>query len=211
MDIWLKIATVLEYGILILLLALSVWSFAIMIDRRRTLAREQKTEELNKLREAITKGEAQRVREWVDSHPGIHATALKAAQGNSQDTSATKDPAKIAEKIDRSVRAHLIEERLRLEKGLSVLATLGANTPFIGLFGTVLGIIRAFAALGENSGAATSVMSGISQALVATAAGLFVAIPAVVAFNAFSTKLKTLISQSESLKDLYVSTLVKGG
>ncbi len=207
MDIWLKIATVLEYGILVLLLGLSVWSIAIMIDRRRALAREQKTEDLNKLREAIAKGETQRIREWVEAHPGIHATALKAAQGNLADPSAVKDPGK----IDRAVRAHLIEERLRLEKGLSVLATLGANTPFIGLFGTVLGIIRAFAALGENSGAATSVMSGISQALVATAAGLFVAIPAVVAFNAFSTKLKTLISQSESLKDLYVSSLIKGG
>jgi biopolymer transport protein ExbB len=93
---------------------------------------------------------------------------------------------------------------MRLEKGLPVLATLGANAPFIGLFGTVLGIVRAFAALSGATGPASngaSVMSGISQSLYATAAGLFVAIPAVVAFNILSQKLKTLIAESDALKD----------
>lgn len=201
MDIALKIATALEYGVLILLFGLSIWSIAIMLDRRRALARETSGEDLAKLREMIVKGETAAVQTWIDGHEGIHAHSLRAAASGMVSPTA----------VDRAVRAHLVEERMRLEKGLPVLATLGANAPFIGLFGTVLGIIRSFAALGENSGAAASVMSGISQALLATAAGLFVAIPAVVAFNAFSSRLRTLLSQCESLKDLYISRFVKGG
>jgi biopolymer transport protein ExbB/TolQ len=112
--------------------------------------------------------------------------------------------------IDRTFRSFTAGERLKLERGLPILATLGSNAPFIGLFGTVLGIIRAFAALSETSGGATTVMAGISQALYATAAGLFVAIPAVVAYNTFSTKLRTLIIEAEAVKDKYVAEKVKG-
>jgi biopolymer transport protein ExbB/TolQ len=86
-----------------------------------------------------------------------------------------------------------------------VLATLGANAPFIGLFGTVLGIIRSFAALADNQGNATNVMSGISQALYATAAGLFVAIPAVIAYNTFASRLRSQLMSADALKDLYLA------
>jgi biopolymer transport protein ExbB len=93
-----------------------------------------------------------------------------------------------------------------MERGLTVLATLGSNAPFIGLFGTVLGIISAFAALGGTTqGGANSVMSGISEALVATAIGLLVAIPAVVAYNVFSRRIRVLLQECESLKDYYLS------
>lgn len=73
-----------------------------------------------------------------------------------------------------------------LERYLGVLGTIGSTAPFIGLFGTVLGIIRAFSALASNEGAGPSIVAdGIAEALVATAAGLFVAVPAVVAYNYF--------------------------
>jgi len=85
---------------------------------------------------------------------------------------------------------------------------LGANAPFIGLFGTVLGIIRSFSYLGNQSGA-QQVISGVSQALVATAVGLIVAIPAVVAYNIFAKKIKDLVVQLESFRDLYISQLRK--
>jgi biopolymer transport protein ExbB/TolQ len=194
MDIALKLAAVLEYGVLILLVGLSVWSIAIMIDRKRVLSRQTSADELLFLRELISRGDTAAIAGWIEQHPGIHSSTLKAANR-------VREPLL----VDREVRSYLTDQRLNLEKGLPVLATLGANTPFIGLFGTVLGIIRSFAALGESSGAATTVMSGISQALLATAAGLFVAIPAVIAFNAFSNRLRTLLSQCESLKDLYVA------
>lgn len=201
MDVWLMIATWFERGVLALLLALSIWSIAIMIDRRRIFRREISTSDLDELRSLLIGRKVEGVKAWLAAHRGIHAGVLRTAM----DQGAHGD----AEQVDRSVRSFLISERLKLEKGLPVLATLGANTPFIGLFGTVLGIIRAFAALGENSAGASSVMSGISQALIATAAGLFVAIPAVVAFNVFSNRLKAAVSECESLRDLFVARWLK--
>src|SRR4029078_2163661 len=96
--------------------------------------------------------------------------------------------------LEHEIAATVAQERPRYERGLSVLGTLGNNAPFVGLFGTVLGVIRAFHDLGTSAvkGAAVqqTVMTGISEALVATAAGLAVAIPAVVAFNGFTRSLQ---------------------
>ena len=93
-------------------------------------------------------------------------------------------------------------ERLRLERRLSLLGTLGSNAPFIGLLGTVIGIVMAFDALsgaGSNGAPPSTVMSAIAEALVATAVGLVVAIPAVVAFNAFQRRIKVLLGEAEAL------------
>jgi biopolymer transport protein ExbB len=176
---------------------------AIMIDRRRRYRREASGANIEGLKTALMRRDLSLVKEWIQSHPGLHAGMLTTAADY-----ADRVGGAAVEQVDRAVRSYLVGERLKLEKGLPVLATLGANTPFIGLFGTVLGIIRAFAALGETSGGASSVMSGISQALVATAAGLFVAIPAVVAFNTFSNRLKALMAECESLRDLYVARVI---
>jgi biopolymer transport protein ExbB len=104
-------------------------------------------------------------------------------------------------------------ERLSLEKRLGVLGTLGNNAPFIGLFGTVLGIIRAFADLAQNQGGgATVVMRGISEALVATAVGLLVAIPAVVAYNIFQGRVRRTMGRIDTMAHLILSsTQVDGG
>ncbi len=94
-------------------------------------------------------------------------------------------------------------ERIRLERNLAFLATLGSNAPFIGLFGTVLGIIKAFHDLSASqAGGPSVVMGSISEALVATAVGLMVAIPAVVAFNVFSRRVKTKMVQVEWMAHL---------
>ena len=89
--------------------------------------------------------------------------------------------------------------RILLEKRLGILATFGNNAPFIGLFGTVLGIINAFHTLskGDEFGI-NAVMGGISEALVATAAGLFVAIPSVISYNYFIRKIKMLLLETEA-------------
>ena len=89
-------------------------------------------------------------------------------------------------------------EKLRLERNLAFLATLGSNAPFVGLFGTVLGIIKAFHDLAANqAGGPSVVMAGISEALVATAVGLMVAIPAVVAFNYFNRRVRAFMCKIE--------------
>lgn len=95
--------------------------------------------------------------------------------------------------------------KLLLEKRLGILATFGNNAPFIGLFGTVLGVIKAFHSLGTSTEFGVRVvMTGISEALVATALGLFVAIPSVIAYNYFVRRIKTLLLIYEHKKSMKV-------
>lgn len=105
--------------------------------------------------------------------------------------------------IEDVFNSFVLTERSELEKFLPVLATIASNAPFIGLLGTVLGIMKAFndLAVTQNAGQQT-VMSGISTALIATAAGLFVAIPASMFYNYFTRKVKSTLNSVESVKDL---------
>ena len=97
-------------------------------------------------------------------------------------------------------------KKIELEKGLGWLATLGSNAPFIGLFGTVLGVLRAFGQLSTSQGEATSgIMSAISVSLIATAAGLAVAIPAVIAYNYFAQKQRELFLEVDSIRDSFLA------
>lgn len=97
-------------------------------------------------------------------------------------------------------------ERPRLEKSLGFLATVGSNAPYIGLFGTVLGIMKSFQDLAKAGDAGQStVMAGISGALIATAAGLMVAIPAVLAYNYFQKQVKTVLGGIDSVKDMVLA------
>jgi biopolymer transport protein ExbB len=92
--------------------------------------------------------------------------------------------------------------RLSLEARLGILATFGNNAPFIGLFGTVLGIIQAFHMIGSsNAFDVQPIMQGISEALIATATGLFVAIPCVIAYNYFIRRVKVILTYKEAQLD----------
>jgi biopolymer transport protein ExbB/TolQ len=108
-----------------------------------------------------------------------------------------------SEQISLQSQIYFREIKPEVEKGFTLLATLGSNAPFVGLFGTVLGIIRAFAYLGNQTGS-TAVMNGVSQALYATAMGLLVAIPAVIAFNVYSRKAKDLYASIENSRDRFL-------
>jgi biopolymer transport protein ExbB/TolQ len=103
--------------------------------------------------------------------------------------------------------------RKDLERGMNFLGTLGNNAPFIGLFGTVIGVIAAFHALGSaaaRAGAMGEVMAGIAEALVATAVGLFVALPAVAAYNYFQRQIAALCAGTDVLSSLLLAYLVSG-
>jgi len=105
-----------------------------------------------------------------------------------------------------------LTERPDLERFLSFLATVGSNAPYIGLLGTVLGIMKAFNDLAQAPEAGQqTVMAGISLALVATAAGLFVAIPAVIFYNHFSKKVRGVMQGLESVKELCLAYAKKKG
>lgn len=105
-----------------------------------------------------------------------------------------------------------LTEKPDLEKHLGFLATVGSNAPYIGLFGTVLGIMKAFRDLATTTDAGQqTVIAGISVALVATAAGLFVAIPAVVFYNYYSKKVKGILQNLDTVKELCLTYAKKKG
>jgi biopolymer transport protein ExbB/TolQ len=116
-----------------------------------------------------------------------------------------------SEAVEDLMSGALATEKTRYERGLTFLGTVGNNAPFIGLFGTVLGIIGAFDNLSEGSEeAARQVMSAISEALVATGVGLLVAIPAVIAFNIFKSRMKKSVAQTDLLGRTLLSHM-RGG
>ncbi|NVJ10429.1 MotA/TolQ/ExbB proton channel family protein [Myxococcus sp. AM001] len=189
--------------VLWVLVCLSVLSIAIMLERTVYFARHRLPDS-EALAVRLSRGELDAVKAAIQGRQGMEAAILReglacADQG--------------ADTVEQVIASTLSRERPRYERFLSYLGTLGNNAPFIGLFGTVLGIIKAFNDLGkmnaQGGGGAMqqTVMAGISEALVATAVGLAVAIPAVVAFNVFSRQLKTLTSRANALGHALVGSL----
>ena len=110
--------------------------------------------------------------------------------------------------VEEVAAASMIREKQRYERALMFLGTVGSNGPFIGLLGTVIGVILSFAELGRNpKGGLEVVGPGISEALVATAVGLVVAIPSVVAFNWFKAQLKGRVGNTDFLLRLVIAQL----
>jgi biopolymer transport protein ExbB len=122
---------------------------------------------------------------------------------------------------DRAMQSAVALERRGLERWLAYLGTLGNNAPFVGLFGTVIGVIRAFEDLGHRGGhgvvaadataASQMIMASISEALVATAAGILVALPAVIFFNYFQRRIAALLAETEVLSNLVLAYLSQAG
>jgi biopolymer transport protein TolQ len=115
---------------------------------------------------------------------------------------ARDEPDAIMQGVQRAMRIALTREEERLATHLAFLATVGSTSPYVGLFGTVWGIMNSFRSLANMTQATlASVAPGISEALIATAIGLFAAIPAVVAYNRFSAKVDALMKRHESFSD----------
>jgi biopolymer transport protein ExbB/TolQ len=112
------------------------------------------------------------------------------------------------ESVEDLIAGAFGQERARYERRLPFLATLASNAPYIGLFGTVLGIVRSFRELAANmADASSAAMAGIAESLIATALGLLVAIPAVVAFNVFKGKVKDAVVDGQTLSRILLSQL----
>ncbi len=120
------------------------------------------------------------------------------------------DPDMIMNGVQRAMRVAMAREEERLERHLPFLATVGSTSPYVGLFGTVWGIMNAFRGLANvHQATLASVAPGISEALVATAIGLFAAIPAVIAFNRFSAQAEGLLSAYDTFADEFSSILYR--
>jgi biopolymer transport protein ExbB/TolQ len=185
--------------VLWLLVLLSILSVAVMVERAIAMSgRLADFETLSeKLHKALSEGDSKAAREFLGkpSCPEVRV-ALTGLDELARGTTA-------AVEAMASARSR---ERLALEKHLGILGTLGNNAPFIGLFGTVIGIIKAFADLAKNQGGgAAVVMSGIAEALVATAVGLMVALPAVVAFNIFQGRIRRTMGRVDTLAHMILT------
>jgi biopolymer transport protein ExbB len=185
--------------VLWLLVVLSVGIIAITVERAVFMLRDgtNRSALARAVNAFLSSGNPGDFREQLGRMRGYEARILAAGVEMTE-----KGP----QAMERAMEGTAIAEKLRMERGLSYLATVGANAPFIGLFGTVLGIIQAFHDLSiDTSNASEAVMAGISEALVATAVGLMVAIPAVVLYNAFTRWVRNRVGRSESLADLVVA------
>ncbi|HVE12865.1 MAG TPA: MotA/TolQ/ExbB proton channel family protein [Elusimicrobiota bacterium] len=184
------------------LLLCSAAALAAIVERAVVLLREER--ELEELRAAVlprlNDGLAA-VEKAAEGVPGSAARILRAGLAQAE-----HGPAGVE---DCLVAAGLIE-RAALEKRLLLLGTLGNNAPFVGLFGTVLGVIKAFHDLSQSSAGPEVVMRGLSEALVATAVGLFVAIPCVVGYNHFQKKVKDILTATEAMGRLVLAQVRAG-
>jgi biopolymer transport protein ExbB/TolQ len=192
------------------LIALSIACIAIMIERFRYY--RSLDDDLSRLGDALnerlTANDEEGARALLRKSPSPAALVALAGLNESR---------RGAEAVERVMAGTVARVRQRLDRNLMFLGTVGNNAPFVGLFGTVIGIIQAFDALKPPPGvsaaaaaaAATSstgrVMGTIAEALVATAIGLLVAIPAVAAYNAFHRKIKSMLAATETLSQIVLA------
>lgn len=175
------------------LLLLSVVVVAIAIDRAIVLFfRQDDVLELRRnLASALGRGDLVAARGHVVTSRSFEARVLAAGLG-----ALPRGPAAVEERLASEAQL----ARLTMERRLAVIGTVGSNAPFVGLLGTVIGIIRAFHALDSSGGqVSTALMAEIGEALTATAVGLFVALPAVALFNFFQRQISTRVARSEAL------------
>ena len=192
-EIFKKAALLGDVWVLWLLLAASILSVAVMLDRWR-LFRQNRIDFagfLGGLKEKLEQGKADAALAYCTGFAAMENRI--AAEG-------LKNFPKGPHSVEEAMKSALVIERGVFEKNLIVLSTMGNNAPFIGLLGTVLGVIKAFNDLGTAGSAGVSVvMTGISAALIATAFGILLAIPAVIANNYFQTRLKRATANTQSL------------
>ena len=204
-------ATIVVQLVMLLLLAASVYAWAIVFRKRRILREARDTQarferefwsggDLGALYRSIeSRGEAKGIEAIFQA--GFREFARQRQQG-------LDAPDSLSEGARRAMKAQQIKEVEHLEHQLSTLATIGSTSPYVGLFGTVWGIMHAFVGLGSVQQATlATVAPGIAEALIATAMGLLAAIPAVVAYNRFADQVWRLESRYDAFMEEFSTIL----
>ncbi|MEE4304505.1 MAG: protein TolQ [Wenzhouxiangella sp.] len=214
LQVWelIREASLLVQFVMALLVAASVASWMVIFRKRQMLARAEsrsrKFEEkfwsgadLNKLYDSVAGS-----REPREGLEAVFEAGFR--EFTRQREERRLDPDAMTNGAQRAMRVTLTREMDRLEHRLSFLATVGSVSPYVGLFGTVWGIMNSFRGLaGSQQATIAMVAPGISEALIATAMGLFAAIPAVVAFNKFSNQVERLEIRYDNFKEEFASIL----
>ncbi len=177
--------------VLYLLMLLSLLAVAVILERIWYFAGERRSgARIEVALTALRSAGVAAAREKLGDLRSLEAAVARACLDFAADGAAA---------VEEHVAATVERGRLRAERGLAFLGTLGSNAPFVGLFGTVLGIIRAFHDLSSNSvQGSQAVMAGIAESLVATGVGLMVALPAVATYNAFTRRVETEVTHAEA-------------
>jgi len=202
-------------GIVYTLMIMSVWSLSIMVQKwwylRSAQAQTRKFApefsqflEEDNLNEAINLAEG-----YKKSHVAkVLGGALAEIKPLIQDGSVTVSDINSAE---RAVEREMLMQIVLMKRGLAMLATTGATAPFVGLLGTTMGVVNAFQGMAAGGGGGiSSIAAGISEALITTAFGLLVAIPAVWAFNYFQTKIDNITAEMTYSSKEMIDYLIKG-
>lgn len=202
-------------GIWLVLAIMSLWSLSVAFGKWWSLRKAQKETlkfapefsqflEEDNLSEAINLAQS-----YKKSHVArVLGGALDEVKPLIMDGSVTVSDINSAE---RAVERNMLVEIVSLKRGLAILATVGSTSPFVGLLGTVFGIINAFAGMGAaGSSGIQAIAVGIAEALIATGFGLLVAIPAVWSFNYFQTKIDNLTSEMTYVSKEMIDYLIKG-
>lgn len=200
------VAEVADQAVLYLLLLLSVVSIGLILERWFALRRLSASSKKMRLRvkAAITSHSLDDVEQLSKDPETLEGRAMAFAMKHMKENG--------SKGLEEVFNSYALAEKPELERSLNFLATVGSNAPYIGLFGTVLGIMKAFNDLANSTDAGQqTVMAGISMALVATAAGLFVAIPAVISYNYFQRQVKGIMQGLESVKELCVAYAKRKG
>jgi biopolymer transport protein ExbB/TolQ len=191
--------------VLWLLLGLSLLSVAVMVERwffyrRHKIDFEAVKDEFAK---ALDKGDFDAAAKLLAKHDSLETNVTLAGLRGYE-----KGP----ESVEDLIAGALSRGKSEYERRLSILATLASNSPYIGLFGTVLGIVRSFKEMSKDiTNASSGVMAGIAEALIATAVGLLVAIPAVVAYNVFKGMVKDAVTNTDGLTRVLMAELKSAG
>src|SRR5437879_6495980 len=204
-------ADIVVKGVLLLLLAASVWSWAVIIDKSWRLGAVRRSARGHEERAAAARSPQEL---WSGADEGQDPAGQVLAAGLQESAVEVganfESVAERRERVERAMRLQLSGELRRLETNLPFLATLGSAAPFIGLFGTVWGIMRSFAGIAAANNTSLAIVApGIAEALFATAMGLAAAIPAVVAYNKFTVELGRLAGRMQALIGRSVGRLAR--
>jgi biopolymer transport protein TolQ len=196
-------ADVIVKGVMLLLLAASVWSWAVIVEKLWNLGRASRNARDHEARVLSARSPQELLAAAGRGEPADPTALIIAAgwtEASASQQSSSESAIERRERIERAMRFALGGELRRLETRLPYLASLASAAPFIGLFGTVWGIIVSFSAIAaENNTSLATVAPGIAEALFATAMGLVAAIPAVVAYNKITVDLGRYAGRMQAL------------
>jgi len=217
-EVWHQ-AGIVGKSVFVLLALMSIYSLGLVVERllRYGAAHSQSVGFVSSLRQALEQGRLEQAIGSAGQAPKspvaqVVASGLRAYLAGVKEKRMGRAGVDLVEALDRSLERTRDRQVSMLKRGLSGLATIGSTAPFVGLFGTVVGIIKAFTSMSASgSGGLAAVSGDIAEALVATGLGLFVAIPAVALFNYLTSRVEELTVDMNDVSGEVVAFVLRTG